>query len=231
MKEIKALMFDFDGVVVESEPVHLETFVEIVAPLGINISKERWYREFVGTGSSFIMKTLLNEKGITDEAVIKEYVERRRDLFQRRIVEGRLKIKKGIEGFLQEMKKCGMKTAIVSGGHKENITLALSLLKLREYFDAIVGREDYKERKPDPDCYLTAARKLGVAPEQCIAFEDSVSGCLAAKAAGMKVVAVEAPVAVEEGGCRADAKIKDFEKITLILSKKIKKWKKSTEKL
>lgn len=207
----RAFLFDFDGVVVDSEPVHLETFRTVLAPLGIDISENRWYTEFVGVGSPFIMKTLLGEKGITDESTISRYVNERRELFQKRIMEGKLKIKKGIENFLQEAKKQKIKTAIVSGGHMDNIKLALSVLKLGGYFDIVIGREDYKKRKPDPECYLTAAKKFNLTPQECLAFEDSISGCLAAKAAGMKVIAVEAPVAIEKGGCSADAKIKDFE--------------------
>jgi len=214
MGQKKAFLFDFDGVVVESEPVHLETFRSIVAPLGIDISEERWYREFVGVGSPFIMKTLLNEKGISDEEVIKKYVDERRKLFEKRILEGKLQTKRGFEKFIREAKKQGIKTAIVSGGHKDNIVLALSLLKLQKYFDVIIGREDYEKRKPDPECYLLAAKKVGAAPEDCTVFEDSISGCLAAKSAGIKVVAVEAPIPVEKGGCKPDKKIKDFEGIT-----------------
>ncbi|MEM4719985.1 MAG: HAD family phosphatase [Candidatus Bilamarchaeaceae archaeon] len=203
-------LFDFDGVVVESEPLHLETFREIVKPLGIEISDERWYREFVGVGSPHIMKTLLGEIGIKDENIIKKYVDERRDLFQKRILEGKLQLKEGIEKFLQEVKKRNIKTAIVSGGHKENIKVALSILKLDNYFDIVVGREDYEKRKPDPECYLVAAKKLNISPTDCIAFEDSLSGCLAAKAAKMKVVALEAPFDVEKGGCKTDLKIKNF---------------------
>lgn len=207
----RAFLFDFDGVVVDSEPVHLETFRTVLAPLGIGISKKRWYREFVGAGSPFIMKTLLGEKKITDEEIIKRYVNERRELFQKRILEGKIWARRGIEKFLLETRKNGIKTAIVSGGHKQNIALSLSLLNLEKAFDVVIGREDYEKRKPDPECYLLAAKKIGVEPRDCVVFEDSILGCLAAKAAGMIVIVVEAPVAVEKGGCNADAKIKDFE--------------------
>ena len=63
---MKAFLFDFDGVVVESEPLHLETFREVLEPLEIEISEERWYREFIGTGSPHIIKILLAEVGITE---------------------------------------------------------------------------------------------------------------------------------------------------------------------
>ncbi|MFH1222614.1 MAG: HAD family phosphatase [Candidatus Micrarchaeota archaeon] len=206
----KAFLFDFDGVLVDSEPLHLETFREIVKPFGIVIPERRWYTEFVGVGSPHIMKTLLAEKGIVDEEKIRLLVDARRDLFQKRIVEGRLQEKGGIRKFLEAAGKNGITMAVVSGGHKSNIAVALQVLKMEKYFAIILGREDYEKRKPDPECYLTGAKKLGVAAAECIVFEDSISGCLAAKAAGMFLVAIEAPADVEEAGCKPDMKIKDF---------------------
>lgn len=206
-----AFLFDFDGVIADSEPLHLETFREILAPLGIKISEERWYREFVGIGSPRIMKILLGEVGIEDEDIIKSYVEKRRDLFQKRITENKLQPKKGVRKFLEETKKLDIKTAVVSGSHKNNISMALTILKLDVYFDIIIGREDYTKNKPDPECYLMAAKKLKVKPEECVAFEDSIAGCLAAQNAGIKIIAIEAPENVEKYGCKTIMKIKDFE--------------------
>jgi len=208
-----AFLFDFDGVIADSEPLHLETFREILAPLGIKISEERWYREFVGIGSPRIMKILLGEVGIEDEDVIKSYVEKRRDLFQKRITENKLQAKNGVKKFLEETKRFGIKTAVVSGSHKNNISLALNILKLERYFDIIIGREDYAKNKPDPECYLVAAEKLGMKREECLAFEDSIAGCLAAQNAGMKVIAIEAPENVEKYDCKPIMKIRDFEKL------------------
>ncbi|MEM4359097.1 MAG: HAD family phosphatase [Candidatus Bilamarchaeaceae archaeon] len=208
-----AFLFDFDGVIADSEPLHLETFREILEPLGIRISRERWYREFVGVGSPQIMKILLGEIGITDEKKIASYVVERRELFQKRITEGRLQEKKGIGKFLKETKKLGIKTAVVSGGHRKNVALALKVLGLNKYFDVIIGREDYENKKPHPQCYLVGAKRLGMKIKNCIAFEDSISGCLSAQAAGIKVVAIEAPEDVEAHGCKPAMKIKDFEAV------------------
>jgi HAD superfamily hydrolase (TIGR01509 family) len=208
----RAFLFDFDGVIADSEPLHLETFREIVKPLNIKISEERWYKEFVGIGSPQIMKTLLEEIGITDEAAIKRYVVERRQLFESRILEGRLVEKPGLSRFLEEAKKLSIKTAVVSGGHKVNVMLALKTMKLDHYFDAVIGREDYENKKPHPESYQTGMKKLGVRPDECIAFEDSVSGCLSAEAAGIRVIALESRYEhyLEEEGCKPVMKIRDF---------------------
>ena len=91
------------------------------------------------------------EKGIVDEEKIRLLVDARRELFQKRTVEGRLREKKGIRKFLEAAGKKGIKMAVISGGHKSNIAVALQVLKMEKYFAIILGREDYEKRKPDPD--------------------------------------------------------------------------------
>lgn len=208
---MKAFLFDFDGVIADSEPLHLETFRETVAPLKIRIEDRRWYVEFTGRGSPYIMKTLLGEKGITDEKIVKKYVDERRELFGRKIAEGKLKEKKGIRAFLEKAKSSRITLAVVSGGHKSNILFALSKLGLEKYFSLIIGREDYRNNKPDPEPYVAASKKLGIPPEECAAFEDSISGCQSAQAAGMKVVLIDSPAPPSPDLCRPFLKIKDFE--------------------
>ncbi len=207
---IKAVLFDFDGVVVDSEPVHYRTFMQFTGPLGITVDKKRWYREFAGTGSENIFAVLLGEAGITDRKTINDYVEKRKRVYGELIRKGEVRAKKGIREFLEMLKRKRIKTAVVSGGHKENIGLALSVLGLGKYFDLVVGSSDYKKRKPNPDAFLTAAGKLGVEPSECIAVEDSLSGFTAAKDAGMKIVIVDSPAVGYLDKTRVEAIIKDF---------------------
>lgn len=190
---IKAVLFDFDGVVVNSEPVHYKTFVEFIKPLGISVDTDRWYREFAGTGSKNIFTVLLVEVGIKDEETIDDYVERRKKVYGKLVRKGVVKRKGGIENFLKKLKKRKIKTAVVSGGHPENIETALKFLGLKKYFDIVIGSGDYKRRKPHPDAFITGAKKLRVKPSECIAIEDSLSGFKAAKKAKMKTVLMYSP--------------------------------------
>lgn len=190
---IKAILFDFDGVVVDSEPVHHRTFMDFMRPLGISVDTDRWYREFAGTGSKNIFTVLLGEAGITDEKTINEYVEKRKGVYGKLVRKGMVRKKGGIENFLKMLRKRKIGTAVVSGGHPENIEAALEVLGLKKYFDIIIGSGDYRRRKPYPDAFITGAKKLGVKPSECIAIEDSVSGFNAAKRAKMKVVLMHSP--------------------------------------
>ena len=207
---MKAFLFDFDGVVVDSEPVHFRTFMDFVRPLGIKVDEERWYREFAGTGSKNIFTVLLGEAGITNEKTIDEYVEKRKKIYGELIKKGEVRLKPGIKEILDLADKMDIMKAVVSGGHRENILTALSVLGIENRFEFVIGSGDYKRRKPYPDAFLTAAKKLNVLPEECIVFEDSVSGFTAAKNAGMKIILVESPAIKNINKKEALGVIKDF---------------------
>lgn len=207
---MKAFLFDFDGVIVDSEPVHFRTFMDFVRPLGIEVDEERWYREFAGTGSKNIFTVLLGEAGISDEKTIDEYVERRKKVYGELVKNGQVVAKPGINEILELADKKSIRKAVVSGGHRENILIALSVLGLDSKFDFVLGSGDYERRKPYPDAFLTAAKRLGVGPSDCMVFEDSVSGFTAAKNAGMKIVLLESPAVKNIDKDEAVVVIKDF---------------------
>ncbi len=187
----RAVVFDFDGVVVKSEPLHCRTFSETLAPLGIRIDRRRWYKEFAGTGSHSIIARLLEENGV--KADIAALVKSRKERFSACVRRGGLRPTRGLRRFLAMIRKKGIMTAIASGGHRENIELILGKLGLLGQFDAIVGCEEAKNRKPHPEIFLRAAERLGVPPGQCVAVEDSIPGAESAKRAGMALVCFDSP--------------------------------------
>lgn len=190
---MKAILFDFDGVVVQSEMLHKETFMELLAPSGVEVSDERWYREFAGTGSRHIFEVLAREYGIV--ADLDGLVARRKGIYEQRVRSGRLRETQGARGFLQRVRSLGMKTAIVSGSHRTNVQAALETLALEGYFDIIVSGDDLPERKPDPRPFLYAAERLGLKIGECLVIEDSFSGAKAARSAGAKLAIMASPLA------------------------------------
>lgn len=196
---IKAILFDFDGSVVDSEPLHLRSFRELLAPLGIKISKARHYSEFTGIGSTAIITTLFREHKINEN--VNGWVEKRKKTYQSYVLKGKLKTIPGVRTFLRFLKKRNIKTAIVSGGHGTNIKLALEKTDLEKFFDIIIGLENVKNRKPHPEGFLLAAQRLGVKPSECLAVEDAPAGVTAAHAAGMKVVCVKSQAPVDLKKC------------------------------
>jgi HAD superfamily hydrolase (TIGR01509 family) len=204
---LKCVLFDFDGVVVQSELLHKKTFMEILSPFGVqDISLERWYKEFAGTGSKHIFDTLVKENHLN--ADVNSLVERRKVVYEACVRAGELKPTPGVEAFLKSIRSCGVKTGIVSGSHRTNISAALEILSLSDFFEVVISGDDYEKRKPDPKPFLEASWKLGIAPSECVAIEDSVSGCIAARDAGMKLIVVESPALPFVG--KYDLAIPDF---------------------
>lgn len=191
---IKAVFFDFDGVVVQSELLHYKSFIEVLAPYKISVSEERWYREFSGTGSRYILQTLLNEKSISID--FEDLLEKRKLIYSNYVKRGELSETNGLRDFLKILEKKGIRKAIVSGGHRTNIELVLSVLKLSDKFEFIITAEEVKSRKPSPDPYLFAAKKMSISPINCLGIEDSPAGCESVVNAGMKLVAVKSPAKV-----------------------------------
>jgi len=188
---IKAVLFDFDGVVVQSEPLHMKTFLDVLKKYGVKVDRERWYREFAGTGSRHIFDVLTREYGITEQ--VDELIAKRKQIYEKAVKDGELELTPGIIEFLEKLRKKRIKTAIVSGSDRTNVLTALGVFGLEAYFDLIISGSDIKERKPEPGPFLHAAKKLGLQPGECIAIEDSVSGAKSAVAAGMNLVIIESP--------------------------------------
>jgi len=182
---IRAILFDFDGVIVQTEPLHKRTFIELLEPFGVEISDERWYQEFAGTGSRKIFRALLDEHGANTD--ITELVNKRRDMFIDYVKQGKTEPTEGLLSFLEHIRAKNLRSAIVSGGHRSYIELLIKMLKIEKFFEYIVAAEDIPERKPDPTPFLLAAKEVGIKPKECLVIEDSYSGCKAGKAAGMKV--------------------------------------------
>ena len=194
---LKGVLFDFDGVVVQSEALHMRTFLELLSPYGVKVSEERWYGEFAGTGSKSIFERLIKEFGI--DANVDQLVEKRKKLYEGYVRGGALKETPGVRGFLDSLHGSGIKTAIVSGSHRSNVEAALSVFGLGSYFDLIVSGDEIQSRKPDPGPFLHAAEILGVSPKECVVIEDSVAGCESARRAGMKLIVMKSPATCSVG--------------------------------
>jgi HAD superfamily hydrolase (TIGR01509 family) len=208
---IKAALFDVDGVVVESELLHLQTFNELLKSFDIHVKEEEWKQRFLGAGSAAIMKTLFKENGIADDPT--PWVNRRRKLYQTRVAQGKLQPVPGFPSFYQSVQNAKLPTAFVSTGHPKNISAALESLGLKGKHPVIDGTQ-VTRLKPDPEAYLMGSLTVGVTPAHCIVFEDSPIGVSAAKSAGMVCVALTTTNPSEDLS-KADLIIPNFEGWTL----------------
>ena len=180
---MKAVIFDMDGVIIDSGPIHFEVDMQTMREFGVNISKDE-LNKYVGTTNEYMLNDLINKYKI--QKSIKEILEYKMELTIRRIKETKINAISGIPELLISLKHNNIKTAIGSSSPKELIITVIEKFQLGKYFDCIVSGDEVKEGKPKPDIYLEVSKRIGVNPEECIVIEDSRNGVLAAKNAGMK---------------------------------------------
>jgi len=193
---LRAVIFDFDGVITDSEILHLRAFNQVLTRYGVEISTKDYYKEYLGYTDVDCFKMLI-QKGLLeiDEQKTKELVSRKNRIFNK-LAKTEGQIIQGVRDFLQMLKNNNVPMAICSGALLAEIELILEQAKLRDFFEVIVSAEQVKKGKPNPEGFLLVLQKLNQGREeciranQCIAIEDSHWGLKAAKAAEMHTVAV-----------------------------------------
>lgn len=181
-----AVLFDLDGVLVDSEPIQLAVFRECLAEAGLELGAEELERRVVGEGAT--VAALLAEAGLGERAAAVDAAVLERLLPRLATV----RPLPGAAGAVARARAAGHTVALVSSSRRAAVEAKLERCGLAGAFDAIVAREDAARLKPAPDPYLRAAELLGVEPARCAVIEDADKGLLAARAAGMTVVAVGA---------------------------------------
>jgi len=188
-----AVVFDFDGVIVDSEPVHFAALRDTLLEEGVAITREEYWSIYLAYDDRNAIRLALEHHGQRAPRERLDRVEARKVARFAELIPG-IPVFEGARELVLAA-AAEVPVAIASGARHEEIEAILAGLSLREAFAAIVGSQDAPRTKPDPAPYLEAARLLaahrpGLQPGDCVAFEDSVPGIVAAKAAGMKVVGV-----------------------------------------
>jgi len=186
---VAAVLFDLDGVLVDSEPVSREASDRVLAEVGIVQTDEERKRVF-GRRTVDNYRDAIKARGLDLDP--SELVRRKNILFAE-LIRGRLQPLPGVLDLLAELKDAGVKVAVVSSSSMDRVNASLEEVGLILEFDLILSGDCCVKGKPDPEPFLLAAERLGVRPGECIVLEDAEAGILAAKAAGMKVIAVRSP--------------------------------------
>lgn len=192
---IKSLIFDFDGVVVDSEPLHFRVFQQVLKEEGIDLSEELYFSKYLAyDDKTFFTRSLKDFGKYTDSKQISELIVKKSGIFEP-MIEEHVKVFPGVENFLRNISN-DYPVAIGSGALRSEIEMILKYTGLSNYFDFIVSADEVENCKPDPEVYirvLDELNKLGrfkISAHECLVFEDSVHGIKAAKSAGMYCVAV-----------------------------------------
>lgn len=187
MTVIRALLWDLDGVIVSSGHYHYLAYRQVLDPLGMELSEERYMTRLFGRRNEDILREVLGERVTGVE--LARLAERKEKTF-RRLVRGNVRALPGAEALLRRAHEGGLKQCIVSSTPRANVEMILESLGVRELLDAIVGEEDVSRGKPDPQGFLLGAERLGAPPAECVVLEDAPEGIAAGKAAGMRCIGV-----------------------------------------
>lgn len=181
-----AILFDMDGVLVDSGPAHHESWRRLAQRHGIEISEERFKQSF-GRPSRDIIRTLWGE-GLTAEQIPAH--DTAKEQLYRALIAGRVPLMAGARDTLSRLRDAGFALAVATSGPPENLDLVLREGRLTEFFQATVHGFDIRHGKPAPDCFLLAAQRLRMQPAECVVIEDAPIGIEAGAAAGMPVIAL-----------------------------------------
>jgi len=185
-KQSYGAIFDMDGVLVDSSEAHYRAWYMLGEEVGVTFERKLFDETFGMTNFAIIPKWLGPRAAEVDIAAMSVHKE---DLY-RQVARSVLKPLDGVPELLDSLAAAGFKMAVGSSGPRPNVEMVLEILGARERFAAMATLEEVKHGKPDPEVFLVAARKLGIAPSRCVVIEDAPQGVEAGLAAGAKVVAV-----------------------------------------
>ena len=212
---IEAIIFDMDGVLVDSEPIHVEIEKQQFLLNEVTISEEE-HQKYMGTASDMMWRTIAERQKM--RLSIEELIEQNRTESIRIFSElTEIPVMPGLVELLEKLKAKKYPLAVASSSFPEIIDIILEKTQLKKYFKVIVSGEEAGKSKPEPDVFLLASQKLGIKPENCLVIEDSFNGIAAAHAAGMSCVAYQSPGVDPKTQREADSVVKSFEQLGMML--------------
>jgi HAD superfamily hydrolase (TIGR01509 family) len=185
-RDVQAVIFDMDGVLVDSEPVITKAAMLALAEYGVQAAAEDFH-PFTGMGEDRFIGGVAQQHGVTYQLEMK----RRTYEIYLKIVDAEIGTYPGIPALLAALRERGLKTAVASSADAVKVRANLPAAGIDpSLFDVLCSGEDVARKKPEPDIFLLAAERLGVPPQACVVVEDALSGVQAARAADMRCVAV-----------------------------------------
>lgn len=206
------IIFDMDGVLLDSEPVHMEVERRLFEQLKIKVT-EKLHHSFVGMAPRRMWEITKKEFQLLQE--VDELLELDKTTRLEAFMDLEIKASEHLETLLADLKKNNFSLSIASSSPKKLIELITERLQIRHYFDILISGEEVENGKPHPDIFLKAASFYQKAPKFFTVIEDSTNGILAAKAAGMKCIAYRNPNSGKQDLSKADLIIDSFSELNI----------------
>jgi len=219
---LKAVIFDFDGVIADSEPLHYRAFKETLGRYyGVELAKERYYGEYLGyTDIECAQAISVDFKLGLAEAGIGQLMQAKTEIFDR-LVQAQSTIIDGVSDFVDRIKQQGVRLALCSGALLADIELMLDGTDLANSFEIVVAADHVQKGKPNPEGFLLTLQRLNktteeqIRPADCVVIEDSPWGLEAAAAAGMHAIAVANTYPAEQLKGLAQKVVDRLDKLTM----------------
>lgn len=189
-----AFIFDMDGTLVDNMAFHTRAWQQMLAEQGVEMDAGEFLVNTAGKTNREILPNII--AGLTEEKLL-ELGERKEELYREYFLASRKPVN-GVVEFLEASQKLGVGMAVATAAPIRNVEFILDGLDLRKYFHAVTTAADIANGKPDPEIFLTSAKKLGAEPANCIVFEDAINGFEAAKRAKMIAIGITTVNSAEE---------------------------------
>lgn len=203
---IKAVLFDMDGVIAETEHVHVEAEKQTLLKYGVQITEDELHRYTGTTAKQMFMELIAKYK--LDTTFEKIFKEKEEIMFK--LLEIDTQPVKGVIELISKLKEKHVKLAVASSSHRRLVRYVLRKLEITRLFDSIISAEDVAHGKPNPEIFLMSAKRLKVSPTECLVVEDAKLGVEAAKEAGMKCLGYRNPHSGNQDLSKADIVTDDF---------------------
>lgn len=219
IKMIQTVIFDMDGVIVDTEPVHRYAYFQHFGELNIPVTEEM-FTSFTGNSTRNVFQNLKTRFNLEQE--VEDLIQRKRTIFNNAFdTKADLQLLEGVEKLIMDFHEKGMQLILASSASKVTIERVFARFNLHQYFTHIVSGEDFPKSKPDPAIFVHAASLSIASIENCIVIEDSTNGVKAAKAAGIYCVGYNSIHSKMQDLAEADVIINhfselDFEKVKSI---------------
>jgi len=195
---LKAIIFDFDGIIADAEPMHFKAFQQVLNLEGINLTENDYYDRYLALDDKTLFESILKEKKLNfSRSILENYMRKKSDAYKQ-VMKNNIKIFPGVVDFVSVVSEKFV-LAIGSGALRGEIEYILDKIGMKNKFETIVSAEDVEKCKPDPEVFIKVLENLNsetnteqnkIIPNECLVVEDSIAGIKAAKAASMRSLAV-----------------------------------------
>ncbi|MFC1655597.1 HAD family hydrolase [Patescibacteria group bacterium] len=207
----KAVLFDMDGVIIDSEPVRQAQEKELFKKLGMNVTDEE-HQSYVGTTSEGMWQGIKSNHDTPHS--VKELVEMEQSNYLSHLEEYNDQYPMpGVVDLIKNLHENSMTLVVASSACMKNIEVVVKKFELEKYFTKLVSGEEVPKGKPAPDVFLEAAKQINMTPEQCVVIEDAMNGIAAAKAAEMKCIGISSPHRTPQDLSKADLVVDHLSKV------------------